>query len=318
MQLPPSLLEELRLDGPRCSLHQTRLRADRAFNGEDRALAEKHGVVLQAPGLVTTNAPARGGPRRSPRWRRSEARRRSLLAFALRLGVVGSSVRPPKRPDDLGAVELAASLSPQRSTACWHPDCHKPDTRRMRRGPKTGGGAVLRGGRQLGDSYPIGHVHAPRGRLVECLLGSFTLRPGPKAAGRLLYPLTVGRAFRNTRRAAREASCRGTPRAWRKQRQLSRKRCRDAADASRPPPPGEPGHDPTRYGVGAGAAAYFFLDAAPEVVATSCVAAVVVVLIYGGKVQKYVRGRKPKAAKKAAASPKPTRVQPPARRRPSP
>ena len=34
-------------------------------------------------------------------------------------------------------------------------------------------------------------------------------------------------------------------------------------------------------------------------------------LIYGGKVQKYVRGRKPKAAKKAAPkSPKPTRVQP--------
>ena len=63
--------------------------------------------------------------------------------------------------------------------------------------------------------------------------------------------------------------------------------------------------------IGAGVAAYFFLDAAPEVVATSCIAAVVVVLIYGGKVQKYVRGRKPKAAKKAAPkSPKPTRVQP--------
>ena len=46
-------------------------------------------------------------------------------------------------------------------------------------------------------------------------------------------------------------------------------------------------------------------------VVTSCIAAVVVVLIYGGKVQKYVRGRKPKAAKKAAPkSPKPTRVQP--------
>jgi len=63
--------------------------------------------------------------------------------------------------------------------------------------------------------------------------------------------------------------------------------------------------------VGAGAAAYFFLDVAPEVVVASCVAAVTVVLIYGGKVQKYVRGRKPKAAKKAAPkSPKPTRVQP--------
>ena len=63
--------------------------------------------------------------------------------------------------------------------------------------------------------------------------------------------------------------------------------------------------------VGAGVAAYFFLDAAPEVVISSCIAAVVVVLIYGGKVQKYVRGRKPKAAKKAAPkSPKPTRVQP--------
>ena len=63
--------------------------------------------------------------------------------------------------------------------------------------------------------------------------------------------------------------------------------------------------------VGAGAAAYFFLDVAPEVVITSCIAAVVVVLIYGGKVQKYVRGRKPKAKPKAAPkSPKPTRVQP--------
>ena len=63
--------------------------------------------------------------------------------------------------------------------------------------------------------------------------------------------------------------------------------------------------------IGAGVAAYFFLDAAPEVVITSCIAAVVVVIIYGGKVQKYVRGRKPKAAKKAAPkSPKPTRVQP--------
>jgi len=63
--------------------------------------------------------------------------------------------------------------------------------------------------------------------------------------------------------------------------------------------------------VGAGVAAYFFLDVAPEVVVTSCIAAVVVVLIYGGKAQKYVRGRKPKAAKKAAPkSPKPTRVQP--------
>ena len=63
--------------------------------------------------------------------------------------------------------------------------------------------------------------------------------------------------------------------------------------------------------IGAGAAAYFFLDVAPEVVAASCVAALTVILIYGGKVQKYVRGRKPKAAKKAAPkSPKPTRVQP--------
>jgi hypothetical protein len=35
-------------------------------------------------------------------------------------------------------------------------------------------------------------------------------------------------------------------------------------------------------------------------VVTSCIAAVTVVLIYGGKAQKYVRGRKPKAAKKAA------------------
>ena len=62
--------------------------------------------------------------------------------------------------------------------------------------------------------------------------------------------------------------------------------------------------------IGAGAAAYFFLDAAPEVVVSSCAAAVVVVLIYGGKVQKYVRGRKPKAAKKAAPkSPKPRKTE---------
>ena len=62
--------------------------------------------------------------------------------------------------------------------------------------------------------------------------------------------------------------------------------------------------------VGAGVAAYFFLDVAPEIVVSSCIAALVIVLIYGGKVQKYVRGRKPKAAKKAAPkSPKPTRVQ---------
>ena len=59
--------------------------------------------------------------------------------------------------------------------------------------------------------------------------------------------------------------------------------------------------------VGAGVTAYHFLDAAPEVVVTSCVAAVFVILIYGGKVQTYVKGRKPKAAPK---SPKRTRVQP--------
>jgi outer membrane biosynthesis protein TonB len=58
--------------------------------------------------------------------------------------------------------------------------------------------------------------------------------------------------------------------------------------------------------VGAGVAAYHFLDAAPEVVVTSCCAAVGVILIYGGKVQTYVKGRKPKAPK----SPKRTRVQP--------
>ena len=40
--------------------------------------------------------------------------------------------------------------------------------------------------------------------------------------------------------------------------------------------------------IGAGAGAYCYLDAAPEVVVTSCIAAVIVVLIYGGKVQKYV------------------------------
>ena len=62
--------------------------------------------------------------------------------------------------------------------------------------------------------------------------------------------------------------------------------------------------------IGAGVAAYFFLDAAPEIVFTSCVAALVIILIYGGKAQKYVRGRKPKAAKKAAPkSPKPRKTE---------
>ena len=71
--------------------------------------------------------------------------------------------------------------------------------------------------------------------------------------------------------------------------------------------------------VGAGVAAYFFLDAAPEVVITSCLAAVVVVLIYGGKVQKYVRGRKPKAAKRPRPSRRSRRAcSRSARRRPSP
>ena len=114
---PPPLLEELlRLDGPRCSLHQTRLRADRAFNGEDRALAEKHGVVLQAPGLVTTNAPAlrRSSALSALAAKRGATPERTLLAFALRLGVVAvvGSASPKHVLDDLGAVELAASLSP--------------------------------------------------------------------------------------------------------------------------------------------------------------------------------------------------------------
>ena len=141
---PPSLLEELlRLDGPRCSLHQTRLRADRAFNGEDRALAEKHGVVLQAPGLVTTNAPAlrRSSALSALAAKRGATPERTLLAFALRLGVVAvvGSASPKHVLDDLGAVELAASLSPPEIDAVLaaHPDRHKPDTRRgMRRGPR--------------------------------------------------------------------------------------------------------------------------------------------------------------------------------------
>ena len=154
---PPSLLEELlRLDGPRCSLHQTRLRADRAFNGEDRALAEKHGVVLQAPGLVTTNAPAlrRSSALSALAAKRGATPERTLLAFALRLGVVAvvGSASPKHVLDDLGAVELAASLSSAEvdSVLAAHPDRHKPDSRRgMRRGPRgkrKRGRSSLRGG----------------------------------------------------------------------------------------------------------------------------------------------------------------------------
>ena len=142
--VPPSLLEELlRLDGPRCSLHQTRLRADRAFNGEDRALAERHGVVLQASGLVTTNAPAlrRSSALSALAAKRGATPERTLLAFALRLGVVAvvGSASPKHVLDDLGAVELAASLSPADvdGVLAAHPDRHKPDTRKgMRRGPR--------------------------------------------------------------------------------------------------------------------------------------------------------------------------------------
>ena len=153
---PPSLLEELlRLDGPRCSLHQTRLRADRAFNGEDRALAEKHGVVLQAPGLVTTNAPAlrRSSALSALAAKRGATPERTLLAFALRLGVVAvvGSASPKHVLDDLGAVELAASLSLAEVSGVLaaHPDRHKPDTRRgMRRGPRgKRKRSSLRGGR---------------------------------------------------------------------------------------------------------------------------------------------------------------------------
>jgi diketogulonate reductase-like aldo/keto reductase len=153
---PPSLLEELlRLDGPRCSLHQTRLRADRAFNGEDRTLAERHGVVLQAPGLVTTNAPAlrRSSALSALAAKRGATPERTLLAFALRLGVVAvvGSASPKHVLDDLRAVELAASLSSAEvdSVLAAHPDRHKPDSRRgMRRGPKNRkrGRSSLRGG----------------------------------------------------------------------------------------------------------------------------------------------------------------------------
>ena len=154
---PPPLLEELlRLDGPACRLHQTRLRADRAFNGEDRALAEKHGVVLQAPGLVTTNAPAlrRSSALSALAAKRGATPERTLLAFALRLGVVAvvGSASPKHVVDDLGAVELAASLSREEvdGVLAAHPDRHKPDTRRgMRRGPrgKRKKRSSLRGGR---------------------------------------------------------------------------------------------------------------------------------------------------------------------------
>ena len=78
---------------------------------------------------------------------------RTLLAFALRLGVVAvvGSASPKHVLDDLGAVELAASLSPADvdGVLAAHPDRHKPDTRRgMRRGPRgKRKRSSLRGGR---------------------------------------------------------------------------------------------------------------------------------------------------------------------------
>lgn len=140
---PPSLLEELlALDGPPCRLHQTRVRADLAFNGEDRALAAKHGIVLQASGLVTTNAPAlrRSGALSALAAKRGTTPERTLVAFALKLGVVAvvGAASPKHLADDLAAVDLAATLSPSdvEGVLAAHPDRHKPDSRRgMRRGP---------------------------------------------------------------------------------------------------------------------------------------------------------------------------------------
>ena len=159
---PPSLLEELlRLDGPRCRLHQTRLRADRAFNGEDRALAEKHGVVLQAPGLVTTNAPAlrRSSALSALAAKRGATPERTLLAFALRLGVVAvvGSASPKHVVDDLGTVELAAQRRRREVDACSRRiptatsrirggECGAGPRRKRKRSSLRGGGSVVGSG----------------------------------------------------------------------------------------------------------------------------------------------------------------------------
>ena len=72
-------------------------------------------------------------------------------ALAHRVVAVVGSASPKHVLDDLGAVELAASLSSAdvSGVLAAHPDRHKPDTRRgMRRGPKKRkrGRPSLRGG----------------------------------------------------------------------------------------------------------------------------------------------------------------------------
>jgi len=125
---PPKLLGQLAaLDGPRLAVHQTRLRADRAWRGaaspsarvggasprvggatsrkllgarrgselarrsaDDRAAAAAHGVLLQAPALASSNRPAlaRGSALFGVAGARGQSPERTLFQFAAGLGVV--------------------------------------------------------------------------------------------------------------------------------------------------------------------------------------------------------------------------------------
>lgn len=109
---PPKLLEQLlALDGPRCRLHQTKVRADRAWNREDRVLAAASGVLLQAPNLISGNGPAfaRGRALHEVAVARSATPESTALKFAVQLGVVpvvGATSAKHIR-DDLTALDGA-------------------------------------------------------------------------------------------------------------------------------------------------------------------------------------------------------------------
>lgn len=107
---PPHLLEQIvSLDGPRCRVHQTKFKADRAWSKEDRTFAAKHDILLQAPSLITSNKPAflRGKELHSVAAARSASPEQVALRFAMQLGVVpvvGSTSALHLR-DDLGALQ---------------------------------------------------------------------------------------------------------------------------------------------------------------------------------------------------------------------
>lgn len=108
----PKLLEQLlALDGPRCRIHQTKLRADRAWGREDRSFALAHDLLVQAPGLVSGNRPALDRGREVQKIASSHgiSPEQATLKFALQLGVVpvvGSTSALHVR-DDLAALAAA-------------------------------------------------------------------------------------------------------------------------------------------------------------------------------------------------------------------